>query len=221
MRLLSCPLNRGCLARLVPHRRFSFALLNFTLTFAAIRCSAKAESSGMPCTLPRSSTGWCGCLRAALEPSRRIFPSELRRIVTGIRAWSDRAMTRSATGKMSCFPSSLVCTSPHPPRRSSLFKSCPSPQRKAASGLLSFRSCVGAQKLAILDYRPRGDVRFDGSWIADVDGAIASHSVYDHRQFARHGDRGLVMAAPFHVLCPHVLTLSLPLKRVSIADTPS
>ena len=138
LRLLSCRLNWVAIGDLLLHRRFSFALVNSTLIFAAIRCSAKGSSSGAPCSLPRSSTGWCGCSRAAFEPPRRIFPSESRGIVTCIRAWSDR----SATGKIACFPSSLVCTSPHPPKRSSAFKSRPPFWRTAAWRLSSFRSSM-------------------------------------------------------------------------------
>jgi DDE superfamily endonuclease len=82
--------ERGRFARLVPHRRFSFPVFKTTLIFPATRLSALAESSGTPCTLPRSSTGcWC-CVRAAFELPRRIFPSDSRGIITGTRARSDR-----------------------------------------------------------------------------------------------------------------------------------
>ena len=74
LRLLSCPLNRGRFARLVPHRRFSFPVFKTTLIFPATRLSALAESSGTPCTLPRSSTGcWC-CVRAAVRTAEAHFP---------------------------------------------------------------------------------------------------------------------------------------------------
>jgi len=116
---LSCHLNRVSFALLLGHRIFSVVLRHSTLFFAARGSSATVENPGAPCTLPRSSTGcfWStGCKnQAALDPSRRILPSDSRGSITGIPAWSrDRA-----TGKIACFPSSLVCTSSHPLARSS------------------------------------------------------------------------------------------------------
>jgi hypothetical protein len=119
---LSCPPNRAVGCRLFRHRRFSEPTFKCTIVFSATRCSTSNESSGTPCTPPRSSTGCLCCVPAAVEPSRRIFPLDLRGIITGTRAWFHCVMTRMATGKISCFPSSLVCTSSHPPKRSSMFK---------------------------------------------------------------------------------------------------
>ena len=136
----ACRLNRTRLARLLPHRRFSFPVVKTTLRFSTIRCRAFGSSSGAPCSLPRSSTGCCSCIRAAFEPPRRNFPSDLRGIITGNRARSDR----SAAGKIACFPSSLVCTSPHPPKRSSIFKFCRSSWPLGSCRSPSFRSCEGA-----------------------------------------------------------------------------
>lgn len=109
----------GSLARF-RHRRLSFSLLKTTSRFAATRSASPDEKPGTPCTLPRSATGCLGCTSAALEPSRRISPSDSRGIITGNPAWSDGAIRRPATGKITCVPSSLVCTSPHPLARSSI-----------------------------------------------------------------------------------------------------
>jgi hypothetical protein len=188
---------------LFPHRRLLSTTLNATLWPSTIRRSAVGSSSSSPCSLPRSSTEYCSCTHAAFEPSRRNFPSDSRGIVTGNSAWSDR----SATGKIACFPSSLVCTSPHPPRRSSVFKLRPPAAPPAFRRPPFFRSCVGAQKLAILDRRARRKLRFGCGRIAHVNGPVAPHRMHDHRQFARHGDRRLVTAAPLREALPPALDL--------------
>jgi hypothetical protein len=119
-RLLSCPLNRLTLFCLVQHRRLSSRLLVNTLFRAAIHSPSGILRSGAPCTLPRSSTA--GSVQAerkhsaASDPSRRISPSDSRGSSQALPAWSAAA----ATGKIACVPSSLVCTIPHPPKRSSL-----------------------------------------------------------------------------------------------------
>jgi hypothetical protein len=116
---LSCPLNRSLFGFCFRHRLPSSRILQTMLILSAIRSTILGESSGAPCTLPRSATGGCGCPRAASEPSGRIFPSDSRGHITSTRAWSGTAFRPSATGKISCVPSILVCTSPHPPGRSS------------------------------------------------------------------------------------------------------
>jgi hypothetical protein len=118
----------------------------------------------------------------------------------------------------SVLPVVLACTSPHSPKRSSVFKFRPPLWRAAASRLSSFRSCLGAQQLAVLDRRPRRNICFSCRRIADVEGPIAPHGVHDHRQFACHGDRRIVMTASFRQRSPQVLTLSLP-GTVSAAPT--
>jgi len=116
---LSCPLNRVSFALLLGHRIFSVRLRHPTLVFAMRGSSATVESSGAPCTLPRSSAGWfspSGCKnQAAPDPSRRIFTSDPRGSITSNPSWP----RERATDKISCCPSSLVCTSPHPLAQSS------------------------------------------------------------------------------------------------------
>ena len=136
---LSCHLNRASLARLLGHRIFSVVLRHSTLFFAARGSAAIGEIPGAPCTVRRSSTGQFsppGCKASATsDPSRRILPSDLRGSVTGIPAWSrDRA-----TGKIACFPSSLVCTSFHPLARSSSAQTTRAPRAPVSKNFGSVR----------------------------------------------------------------------------------
>lgn len=110
-RLLSCPLNRALLRWSGHLRRLLSMIRVCTLQcdtvrrrFRSLRAAVMAMGSGAPCTLPRSSTG---VGPQGLGPSRRMSASDSRGIVTGTPAWSGRP----ATGKISCFPPSLVCTS--------------------------------------------------------------------------------------------------------------
>jgi hypothetical protein len=80
------------------------------------------QSPGAPCSLPRSSTGLSGCREAALEPSRRNFPSERRSHITGNRTWSSVHLKCLATSRIACVPSSLICTRSLPLSRSSMFR---------------------------------------------------------------------------------------------------
>ena len=80
-RLLSCPLIGRC-----SHRRLSILRDSLLKRFAQ---RSLQESSGAPCTLPRSATGCLfGCTRQRANPSRRISPSDSRGSVTGNPAWS-------------------------------------------------------------------------------------------------------------------------------------
>ena len=74
--LLSCRPNRWDESELLRHRRLSSIARNVILLFAAVRQATTAERSSAPCSPPRSATGWDGCDPAALEPSRRMFPSD-------------------------------------------------------------------------------------------------------------------------------------------------
>ncbi|MCS3518943.1 hypothetical protein AB7M56_005775 [Bradyrhizobium elkanii] len=53
-------------------------------------------------------------LRGSWQPSRRIFPSVGRSHITGTIAWSRRPFWGVATGKITCVPSSWICTRSHP-----------------------------------------------------------------------------------------------------------
>jgi hypothetical protein len=112
LRLLSCSLNRVGVDDLLRHRRLLSTTLNTTLSLSTTRRSAVGLRSSAPCSLPCSSTGCCGCSRAAFEPPGRNSPSDSRGIITGTPARSNCL----AASKISCFPSSLVCTSPRPPK---------------------------------------------------------------------------------------------------------
>jgi hypothetical protein len=79
------------------------------------RSVAHRESPGAPCRFPRSSTARIRCSKAARTPSRRIFPSVGRSHITGTPAWSNRTTRRVATSKITCVPSSWICTRSHPP----------------------------------------------------------------------------------------------------------
>jgi hypothetical protein len=118
-RLLSCRRNRLTLIHLVRHRRLSFCLLVNTLFPRCNTLPPGLLRSGAPCTLPRSSTARSVQAErrssAASDPSGRMSPSDSRGSFTGMPAWSAGA----ATGKIACVPLSLVCTFPHPPKRSS------------------------------------------------------------------------------------------------------
>lgn len=159
MRPFICHPNRSSFLFRIRHRRFSFLLLQSMLAFPEICSAILGESSGAPCTPPRSATGYSGCPRAASEPSRRIFSSDSRGHVTSTRAWSGTAIEPSATGKISCVPSILVCTSPHLPRRSSCVQN---PAVTMTSSRMSACACgsrVRPRKLAILHRGPRGGHR--------------------------------------------------------------
>ena len=143
--LLSCPLNRSGSCCRVRHRRCFLSPLKSTLRFVATLSTWQDESPGAPCTLPRSATGWFGCTKAALEPSRRISPSDSRGSITGTPAWSTTPLQRPATGKITCVPSSLVCTSSHPPRRSSVVQ-------KAA--VVMTRGCLQSWFVWLIDAHP-------------------------------------------------------------------
>ena len=102
-----------------------------TLSFDG--CQERQESaragwgSDAPCSLPRSSTGaWAH----RPGPSRRMSASELWGRYAGSPAWSGGP----ATGKISCFPPSLVCIR----APSALRISCaPSAQRRRRVGWLT------------------------------------------------------------------------------------
>lgn len=78
-------------------------------TFAStLRNVTTSESPGAPCTLARSSTAQNRCSKAARTPSRRIFPSVGRSHMVQAPLWG------VATRKITCVPSSWICTRSHP-----------------------------------------------------------------------------------------------------------
>jgi len=107
---LSCCLNRSSSLRHLTHSPFLSLLRQGPRMRANTRCCSTTASPDAPCSLPHSSTGLFGCIEAALDPSRRNFPSERRSHITGIRAWSSLHVKCMATSRIACVPSSLICT---------------------------------------------------------------------------------------------------------------
>ncbi len=161
---LSCSPNRLCFRSSVRHRRFLLFLLNCTSQHPAARVSVCGVRSGAPCSPPRSATGCFGCSLAAPLPPRRISPSDPRGSITGTPAWSGDAVRRPATGKIAYVPSSLVCTGPRPPQRSSLFRSRRSPRLRAP-----FRRRSHAHR-----YAPRSLLSLRGARLCSTASAVSS-----------------------------------------------
>src|SRR5690606_18055705 len=115
----------------------------------------------------------------------------------GIRARSGCPSIGAAAGKITCFPSFLVCIGPHPPERISVFRSRPSLCGRNAFRLSLLWSSMCSEQLAVLDLRAPRDIGFGGGVVADIESAVAPHSVHDHRELARHRDHRLAMAGAF------------------------
>ena len=69
-------------------RRNFFSIAVKRNRFCAGIGSLWKQRSGTPCSLPRSSTGYESCIKAAPEPSRRTWLSDLWGNITGSPAWS-------------------------------------------------------------------------------------------------------------------------------------
>jgi hypothetical protein len=101
---------------------------------------------------------------------------------------------RRVTGKIACVPSSLVCTSPLPLSRSSMFNALRSSHHFFAANPPS--SCVGSDQILVLDGGARCHIRRARRRIAAVKRAIDPHRMHDHGKPARHSHGGLAMAGP-------------------------
>lgn len=112
-------------------------------------------------------------------------------------ARSGRLAIGGAACMLTCVPSFLVCIDPHPPERISCVRWRPPACRHPAFQLPLHRSSTRSRQPAILATGAARGVRLACRRIADIERAVGSDRVHDHRLLARHGDTGLAAAGAF------------------------